>query len=257
MALKARITADEHGKLNDAIKAEYVKDEASGMFALSVTEVDGWTLDNPTNLRNAIKAERKRADDAEAKSKAFEGLDPSKARDALTQIEKLNAGELDDKAKRQIESHKRQLEEKHAAEVAPLKVQLAERDKLIDSLTIDRAIADASGAVQLIEGGRDLLAAQVKSKGMVRRVQGANGQPEVRVFGDDGVECVTKEPGKTGPMTVRELFTSELKRAYPGLYVVSDKSGSGADAGGSKRGTTNKTEGMSTLQELGAALSAA
>lgn len=254
MALKARLKPEDHAKLSDTLKAEYTKGE-DGMFTLAVEEVEGLRLDNTDGLRSTVKAERKRADDAEsnlkASQKAFEGLDAAKAREALKRLEAIDAGEPDDKTKAKIASITRQLEEKRTAEVEPLQRQLAEREAEIDALTVDRSIADEIGKVKLIEGGGSLLLSHIKAKGLVRRVKNAEGKSEVRVFGSDGIELMTREAGKTGMASVSELVGSVLRKEIPGLYVVTDKSGSGG-GGSQAKGVINdsNTDNLSAAQKI-------
>lgn len=255
MALKARLKAEDHAKLSDALKAEYIKN-AEEIFVLSVDAVDGWQLDNTENLRKATQSERARADEAERKLKdglkPFEGLDAVKARDALKRLEAIDAGEPDDKTKAKIASITRQLEEKYTAEITPLKQSLAERETEIDALTIDRAIADELGKVKLIDGGAALLHSHIRTTNLVRRVKGADGKPTVKVYGADGVELMTREAGKTNNASVGELVGTVLRKEFPGLYVVTDKSGSGGASGGSNGGANQdtNTDNLSAAQMI-------
>lgn len=243
MALKARLAKDEHGKLAESVRPLYV--EKDGMFFLDVEETDGWRLDNSDLLRKALGTERKRADDNEAVArelkKQFEGLDAAKARDALERLKEIDAGDLEGATKRKLKSLEDQLTAKYAAEIDPLRKSLTDREAEIDALTVDREIGDALGKLQLIDGGRELLASHVKTRGVVRRVRGSDGKSVVRVFGDDGNELVTREQGKSGPMSVTELMSTILRKQFPGVYVASKQSGSGAQgsSGGEGNGNTN------------------
>ena len=256
MALKARLKAEEHAKLSDTLKAEYTKGE-DGTFTLAVDEVEGFRLENTESLRSTLGKERARADTAEAKLKEslkpFEGLDAAKARDALKRLEAIDAGEPDDKTKRQIESLKAQLADKHRGEIEPLQKQLKDYESEIDALTVDRSLAEAMASVQLLPSASELLIAHVKSKGLVRRVKGPDGRSTVRVFGEDGVEMVTREAGKTGSATVHELVGVELKKRFPALFVESKKSGGGADPD-AKRTSNEPTNNLLGVGRLANAL---
>lgn len=259
MALKARLKPEDHAKLSDTLKAEYTKN-TEGIFVLAVEEVDGWQLDDVVGLKTALSAERRRADEANAKLKtdlkAFEGLDPAKARDALKQLEAISAGEPDANTKRKIESLTAQLNEKHRGELEPLQKALETYAKEIDALTVDRAIAEAFGKVTLIPGAAQLLTAHIKSNGLVKRVVGTDGKSVVKVFGEDGQEMVTREAGKNGNATVDELVSTHLKKQFSSHYVESSKSGGGADAGSNRGGNLKQDSNVQGASRLANALAA-
>lgn len=259
MALKARLKPDEHAKLSDTLKAEYTKN-AEGIFVLAVEEVDGWQLDDVVGLKTALSAERRRADEANAKLKtdlkAFEGLDPVKAREALKQLEAISAGEPDEKTKRKIDSITAQLIEKHRSELDPLQKALEVKDREIDALTVDRAIAESLGKVTLLPGAAQLLTAHIKANGLVKRVVGSDGKSVVKVFGEDGQEMVTRESGKTGNASVEELVGGHLKKQFSSLYVESSKSGGGADAGSNRGGNHKPDINVQGASRLAVALAA-
>ncbi len=224
--LEAELSQDEHAKLPEALRAEYTKSD-DGRFRLAVREVNGWKLDNTTALRSALERERASVEEFKSKLRAFDGIDASKARDAQKKLEALESGEPDEKTKTKIDSIRKQLEEKHASELAPLKGLLASRETEIDALTVDTAIAKALGEVKLIEGGAALLHSHIRKNGLVRRIRGDDGVSAVKVFGSDGIELVTRESGKSGSMPVAELVGVVMRKEFPGVFIATDRKGGG------------------------------
>src|SRR5258708_24110814 len=78
MALKLKLTAEEHGKLDDGLKALYVKKD------------DGFVLDadlpqpeDVSGLKSALEKERTESRKAREALKAFEGIDVDAAKKAM------------------------------------------------------------------------------------------------------------------------------------------------------------------------------
>jgi hypothetical protein len=87
------------------IQAHYEKTE-DGKFRLAVNEHEGWALENIAGLRTTLQDQKTRHDKAQASLKAFEGLDATKAREALALIEsgKLKGDDAINAIKKELEA---------------------------------------------------------------------------------------------------------------------------------------------------------
>jgi hypothetical protein len=233
MALKARLTADEHTALaSDALQALYKKD--GDAFVL---EVDGADEVFAPGLKKALESERDANKQhkkllADLKSK-FDGLDPAKAREALKKLEEfedkelLDAGKVDEIVTKRTE----RMRQDHQAQIDAMQKQLAEGGETTKSLTnrlyevlIDAGVAEASTKV----GVRPTALQDIKLRARsVWRME--EGKPIPKK--DDGTIIYGKKA--TEPITFEEWVVS-LQPDAPHLFEPSR--GSGAPAGGGQRG---------------------
>lgn len=156
---KAIITAEEHGSLPDALKAEYapVTTEGSphkGRLMLRVTGVDGYELEDVRGLKATVSATRTEREKADARIKELEAT-ADKATKRVVELEAIDpASEADKLAAARVESTTKQMREKHAQDLtakdaAILKLQGGLQHALIRSESI-AAITKQKGSVPLL-----------------------------------------------------------------------------------------------------------
>lgn len=148
MALKAKLSKDEHAGLPDAIKELYA---ASGdAFVLEVEGLVG---------RDALEAERKAranaARDFQQLKDKIGDLDPAAAREALAKVRELSDKKLLDEGKvdELIKTRTDAMQQDHLNQVNAFKGQIQEKDERIGSLT---------GAVKKLRISSDLMPLALK-----------------------------------------------------------------------------------------------
>ena len=223
MALAAIIKKDAWDGLSDELKQAYAPQE-DGTYLLQVTPVGDFALENVKGLKSALSAERASREKAEGLVKAFEGLEPEKARAALKKVEEMANWRPEDKVKEQIETLKSHLEEKHRTELKALQDKLGKRTGQVERMLVEasalKALADA-------KGNAELLLPHVKAATRLRETE--NGEFVVEVVGPDGNVRISPATGKTGPMSIEELV-AEMKQSvlYGVCFEGTGASGSGA-----------------------------
>jgi hypothetical protein len=227
MSLLAILNQEAFDKLAEPLKAEYKK-QADGTFLLDVTPVSDFALENVKGLKSALSSERANREKLEGSLKAFEGLDAQKARDAIKKLEELLAkGGGDDKTKEQIEAIKKQLSEKHSAEISKKDEMLGLMTKQLEKLLIEsaavKAIAENKGVVEL-------LLPHVRSFTRMKKLEA--GDYVAEVVDANGNVRITNKAGSTDPMSITELV-SEMKgnKIYAPAFQGSGAGGSGAQGG--------------------------
>lgn len=235
MALKAKLTKDEFGKLSAeavaAMKAagvEYV--ETDGSMLLKVDPVDNFGLENAEELRTIVEKERGISRKAQAALAAFDGLDAKAAKAALAKLKEFETSPPDDKHRSQLASALKDNDEKWTGEVSKLgelntklKGQLVRT--LIDAAAI-QAIAEHKGST------RGLLP-HVKS---AVRVVEEGGEYVARVFNPDGNVRMSRKKG-TDPMPISEYVEGMKADAdLAPLFAGSGVAGSGAQTRGASTG---------------------
>lgn len=214
MALK--LSVDSLDGIDEAIRPLYA--EKDGKFVL---QVDG--VEDTGGLKTALKAERKRADDAEKQRKAWEkiGKSPDEIEELLEAQRRLEeeratkAGEWD--------KLKAQMNEKHQGE-------LTKKDESISSLrsALERHLVDAAAtaAIAAADGMPELLLPHVQRH--VRVVE-ENGHFTVKVVDAKGDPRVN---GKGDLLTISDLV-SEMKTSdiFGRAFKGSGHTGSGMQPG--------------------------
>jgi hypothetical protein len=130
MALKAKLTKDEHAGLPEAVRALYT--EKDGAFILEVEGlVDGKALESERSAR--AKAAR---EFQELKDKIGD-LDPEKAREALRQVQALADKKLLDEGKvdELIQARTEAMRTDHKNQLAAFEGKIKEKDDAIGRLT--------------------------------------------------------------------------------------------------------------------------
>lgn len=225
MALKTRISEADFAKLPEALQGEYIKDG------------DGYKLDadyeDVTGLKNKtaeLLAEQKRLKDA---MKAFEGLDPAAAKEALEKAAKAEEEGL--AARGEFEQLKKKLEERHANELA---AATAERDRLIGNLKRERL------QNLLVEKG-------VLPDRAAYALVDINDQIEL-ASDDSGFSLKLK--GGIGDAKELDSVVESLKAKSPFLFSANGASGSGASgserSGGSMNGNLAELPPTERLAQL-------
>lgn len=229
MALAAIIKKDAWDGLSDELKKEY-RPQEDGTYLLDVAPVGDFALENVKGLKSALSAERASREKAEGLVKAFEGLDPEKARSALKKVEEMANWKPEDKVREQIE-------DKHKTELKALQDRLDKRTSQVEKMLVEasalKALADA-------KGNAELLLPHVKAATRLRETE--NGEFVVEVVGVDGNVRISPATGKTGPMSIEELV-AEMKQSatYGVCFEGTGASGSGAtgSVGGTPPGRTS------------------
>jgi hypothetical protein len=220
MAMKAKLTTEEHAQLSPEFQKEYV--EKDGTFVLDVTPVDGLALDDARGLRSALQKERENVAERDRQLRDFKDLDPTKAREALTKVEEMANWKPEDKVREQIEAQSRQLTEKHEREIAAKDTEINDLTGQLESHLVD---AVATAALTEHKGNVKLLLPHIRSKTKVMR---ENGKFVARVIGEDGNTLVSMKQGSTDPMGVTELV-GEMKNdpTFAPAFIGVDASGPG------------------------------
>lgn len=253
MTMKARVTQEELDKLADALKAEYKKGD-DGSYQLDVEPVGGVTLADVTKLQTALQSERTELKKVKAAMKAFDGLEPEKAREALDFWTKFQEGEIPDEAKARIETFKKQVTEQADNRVKQVESKLkGELETTMKALQRTKAqffetavTSAAQRAIAAHKGSEPLLLPVVRNG--VRMVEGEDGKLVIEVLGKDGQPRLSPKGGTTDLMSIDELVAefktdNQYARAFDGV----SSSGSGAQSG-SRRSAT----GAFTISEADA-----
>lgn len=231
MAMKA-IIASLDG-LPDALKEHYREED--GKFILDVTPVDGFALDNPSQLKSSLQNARAERDKFKNQLKTFEGLDAEAARAAIEKLEEIGdpdklEGDMKSKydaamstLQKKFDEDKRRLEEGHKKVTEELNGKVG---KLSSTLSSSLITSTAGSAIQKAGGVASLLLPIVERHVKVEEV---DGKFEIRVVSPDGTVRLSNKAGSMDPMSVEE-FVNGLKDSeeYSRAFDAPNASGSGA-----------------------------
>lgn len=222
MALKTKISKADFDKLPDALKTEYIEDG------------DGYKLDADYEDVTGLKAKRdellKEIAETKKAMKAFEGLDPAAAKEAIEKAAKAEEEGL--AARGEYETLKKKLEERHADELAKAN---AERDKLLGNLKRERL------QNYLVEKG-------VLADRAAYALVDINDQIEL-ASDDSGFSLRLK--GGIGDAKELETVVEGLKAKSAFLFKADGASGSGASGSDNTGGSTAKTMPKAQWDALG------
>ena len=235
--LKAKITADEHGKLAPDLKAHYT--EKDGSWLLVVEAVDGVALEDVTGLRSSLERERTKSKELKAKLEAFGDVAPEAAQEAMKKVGEMAGWTPEQKVKEQIELQTKQVAEKWQAEVG--KRDAAIRD-LTGQLEENLITAQATGAIAKAKGRLRLLLPHVKAA--TKLVKNDQGKLVARVIDERGTELISRRDRSDSPMSIEE-FVESLRGSddFAGAFDATDASGSGSGGGGGGGSTTPARQG--------------
>lgn len=238
MALKAKITKEEHSKLQQPLQGEYV--EKDGAMILQVEGVDGYALEDVTGLKAALGAERTRVGELEKLTAAFKDLDPAKARQAMKQVAELANAKPDDKHKAELEAIKQQLAEKHTNEISAREAELKALTEQITDTLRDQTARVAIKAAGATEAGAELLFHKVRER--VRVEKNSAGKFVAIVVDDKGNPQITNRSGSQDVMGIAELVET-FKKPFAVCFQGSGATGGGATGtGGPGQGGSNNNQ---------------
>lgn len=216
--------------LSADVAAEYT--ETGGKFRLQVEGVDGFALEDVGGLKKALTTERGNASTYAKQLKAFEGLDATKAREAIEAME-LGGAKNDEETKTLLDNMKKQLGDKHGLEITALDAKMANMKKQLVGGLVDGA---ASKAFAKLGGNAELLMPHITSQTEVREVDGVF---QAVVIDKEGNPRISSKAGSTGNMSVGELVESMRgNETFAGCFKGSGATGGGANgnAGGGANG---------------------
>lgn len=235
--MKARITKEEFASLPELFKKEYAAtDDDDAVYQLKVDPVDGVTLADVSKLQAALNTERKIAVEAAKKLKAYDGLDPEAAREALGFKQKWESGEISDTAKERLAEKERQLAAKFEDQRKKLEAAINEEKakyqategKLRSQLQDAVLGAAIEGAIASNSGIPALLRPVVASRASLQSTE--DGRLVPVILDDKKQPLLSRKPGSlTEPMGVDEFVQS--LRGNPdflGAFKASGSSGSGS-----------------------------
>jgi len=229
MALKALL--DNLDGLAADVAKEYKKRD-DGKYVLDVTSVDGLELAEVSKLQSALSKERENNRKSADLLRAFEGLDPAKAREAISKVAEMANWTPDQKVKEQIEAVRTQLLDAHGKEKSKLEEKLAKLNKALEDAMI---VSVATQALTEQKGSVRLLMPHIRQQ---TRLRDADGKPVVEVLGPDGSPRLTGSDGHA--MSIGELV-SEMKTQndFASAFEGTGATGSGAAGTGSQGRKSN------------------
>lgn len=199
--------------LTDEVAELYRED--NGRFVLDVAPAQGVALEDVSGLKSALEKERDNSRRAATQLKAFEGIDPEKAREALAKStpptpkpEPTPQAPDDNEALAKLRTTQEEL-------------------KLTRDLACREAEKRAKDAAMLKHGGNtDLLGPILDGR---VKAKWTDAGPVVQVLNDDGGARMTLASGETSDMTPDE-FVSTLKTddRYKPAFAEPPAQGSGA-----------------------------
>jgi hypothetical protein len=237
MALKAIL--DSIDDLNDGVKEHY-KARDDGKFVLSVEAIDGLALEDVSGLKTALGKERTTRENLERQVVKFKDLDPEKAREALAKLAEFEnidpTKEADKIANTKFEAAKRQLLEKHAAELQTIKDREGHLTRTVEGLMVDQV---ATAALAEAKGSVELLLPHVQRHTRVKEI---DGKFKVEVVDAEGNARIAN--GKADPMTIKDLV-AEMKASetFGRAFDASGQTGSGMHPGGNGAGGAGRQKG--------------
>lgn len=201
--------------------------EADGKFVLDVEPVKGFSLEDVDGLKSALGATRRERDEAKTALKAFEDLDPAKARDALKQLEEFSKidpeKEADKIAAKKVEALKAQMIEQHTTEKKQLEGKLTTFQKAALKLGVTDRIGKALDKAGALADSRPVLEAYLSQ--YVKSGFDENANLRIDIVDDAGNPRIKNAAGDA--MTIEDL-AEELRTKMPSNFQASGRTGSGA-----------------------------
>lgn len=229
MGLKAVLTAEEHGALDEGVRGVYR--EADDGFVLDIADVDrhpdvsGLKKSQIRALDEAKKAKKERDDLVGT----FDGIDPEKAREALAKYEEWEAkGGVPDEDAIPRELHEQRVaaaKEKGTKDVAKLQEDVAQKDAIIERLAIKAELTSAIAKGGFLDEYHDDVFRALMSEG-----------PEVVIDGGDARGIFRNDLGEAVSIADRVAVFAKSKEADK-YMPASDNQGSDSKNGRSRGGT--------------------
>ena len=231
MVLKAVLSADEFGTLDEVLQGEY-KQHADGAYMLDVQSVtvgnQRYALEDIAGITSTLEKHKKWLKDEKAKGESFEGLDAEAAREALSKMEEMQNWKPEQKVQEQIEAIKKQLEGRHMKDAAKWTEQEKFLMNQVEKALIDSAAASAVSRHGVKKAYAELMKEKAKSSAFIEKDE--SGNFAVRVKGDDGSARVSMLPNSQGAyMDLDEHMGSWAEHDdYAGAFEGTGASGGGA-----------------------------
>lgn len=242
MAIKAIIAKLEDAAENvrSLYRAGTAEEGAEGKFVLDVDPADGFGLENVEGLKTALSAERTEHGRTKQKVKAFEGIDPEKAKAAIAKVDEL--GDLDPKkdvdrlVEEKVKAQLEQVNERHTAELAKKDKKIEGREALLRSTLVHDA---ALKAIVAEKGDPDLLLPHVLPSvklDLDEDEEAGTITPKVKVLDASGNVRIGDSQGN--PMKIEGLV-GELKKhdKFSKLFEGDGVEGTGDGGEQRRRGT--------------------
>ncbi len=231
MTLPARINTEEHEKLSEVLKKEYVTD-GDEMLILDVDPVDGWGLENVAGLKKTSADAKAKVRTLKNKLSTFEEdgelLDPVEARAAMAQVASSDDPDVETRIREASEKQVSEVKKTMQKTIDEKDVQLVVSSKLLDDQAVDIALDHALSGYTLIEDGAELLRAPVRS--MLKPERDESGKIHVRVVDPkdpDGTPRVSMKRDQDHMDVVELLKEIKGTKPYSTCFVGTEKDGSG------------------------------
>lgn len=205
------------------------------------------SIDTISRLNKESQTHREAKEDALKRLKAFEGIDPTKAREALETVSKLDNSKLIDAGK---------VDEVKAQITAQLQSQIDEKTKALsdlqtkyDSMIVNNVFANSEFIRNNVAVPRDMFEAKFRGNFKVE-----DGQ--VVVYGNDGNRLYSKE--RAGEWATPEEGLRILAESHPqkdsilkaNVGTGSGSTGNSGGSGGSRYMKRTDFEKLSPVQQL-------
>lgn len=185
-------------------------------------------VDTIARLNNEAKEHRIAKEEAQAKLKAFEGIDAVKAHEALETVAKLDANKLIDTG--EVDKLKAQITQQFQNQLTEKDTALNDLKNKYDNMIIDNAFANSDFIRNNVAVPVDMFEAKFRGNFKVE-----NG--EVTAYGYDGSRLMSKDRG--GEYATVEEAMQILAESHPHKDIILKAnvgSGSGAGNGGGSVG---------------------
>lgn len=256
---KLNAVVTDINSVDEGLRSFYV--EQNGKYVLDVAPSEGFALENVTALKSALVSERTlkadletRAKDFETRFAAYEGLDPTAARDALRRIETIANLDPEKEAERladeKYKAKSSTLKTKYESEIEALRTDangkltaaqtaLEAHRKQIQTLLVDNAISTHLAKLNPVADLRDAVELLARQSIKTKEVEG---RTIVQVVDPNGQQRF-KDVLNGVPMTVEDLLT-EMRESRPSFFQADSKPGIGLGTqpnapGGAGRGEAN------------------
>tara|TARA_Y100000310_G_scaffold344961_1_gene460799 strand:+ start:377 stop:1183 length:807 start_codon:yes stop_codon:yes gene_type:complete len=221
--MKALISTDEHAALPEGV-SEHYQEQGDGRFLLQVEAVDGFSLEDVAGLKSSLAKERNGARLSLSKLKAFEGLDPSEAREALERLSDLDEMVPQKDAAEQSARREKKLSAKHEREIAAARERATQLQQELEKHLVEAA---AVAALNKHGGSVELLLPHIQSSTRVE--QDDDGRFVARVVDQDGHARISARTGSQDSMSIEELVEGmRSSDTFAPAFAGSGATGGGA-----------------------------
>lgn len=178
--------------------------------------------DTISRLNGEAKGHREAKEAAEAKLKAFEGIDPEKARTALQTVEKLDQSKLIDAGK--VDELKAQLTTQFQGQVAEKDKALAVALSTIDNMKIDRIFEASEFVTQSVAIPRDMFTSAFRNNFKIE-------DGKIVAYDSHGNKIMSQD--RFGELATPEEALKTLVMARPDKdTILRAETGAGSGSGG-------------------------